>query len=337
MNGKIRFPTPMPPLSNFTYSDVCAGIGGMRLAFDNLGGKCVFSSEWNKYCQKTYYENFGDTPSGDITKIPISSIPRHDILLAGFPCQPFSKGGYATRNKLGIKNGFEDNDQGNIFFHIAKIISKKKPKAVFLENVPKLEKYENGKALKTILCKLRNLGYCVSYKIINSDGLVPQRRQRLYIVALLGKNQFVFPNIPNLKPKLKNILETNIDEKYILSDKLWRWLQNHAKKHATKGNGFGFRIADREKTACTLSARYYKDGSEILIPRRHGNPRKLTPRECARLMGFPDSFVIPVSNMQAYMQFGNSVTVPVVYLIGYEMLKKMEKPLKTVITKLITN
>lgn len=325
MNGKIRFPTPMPSRSSFTYTDICSGIGGMRLAFDNLGGKCVFSSENDGFCQKTYYENFGIMPSGDITKIPISSIPRHDILLAGFPCQPFSKGGYATRNKLGIKNGFEDSEQGSIFFHIAKIISKKKPKAVFLENVPKLEKYENGNALKTILRKLKNLGYSVSYKIINSDGLVPQRRQRLYIVALLGETQFIFPDIPYLEPKLKNILETNIDKKYILSDKLWGWLQNHAKKHAKKGNGFGFRMADPEKTTCTLSARYHKDGSEILIPRRNGNPRKLTPRECARLMGFPEEFRISVSNTQAYKQFGNSVIVPIIYLIGFEIVKNLKQ------------
>lgn len=315
----------MPPLSNFTYSDICAGIGGMRLAFDNLGGKCIFSSEIDKFCQETYCENFGDMPSEDITKIPISSIPRHDILLAGFPCQPFSKGGYATRNKLGIKNGFEDTDHGSIFFHIAKIISKKKPKAVFLENVPKLEKYENGKALKTILHKLKNLGYTVSYKIINSDGLVPQRRHRLYIIALLNKNQFDFPDIPNLKPELRNILQRKVEQKYILSDKLWNWLQNHAKRHAKKGNGFGFRMADPKKTSCTLSARYYKDGSEILIPRRNGNPRRLTPRECARLMGFPDEFKITVSDKQAYKQFGNSVVVPVVYLIGSSIIKHLNK------------
>lgn len=321
----------------FTFSDLCAGIGGFRLAFEALGGRCVFSSEWDKYCQETYFENFGEIPSGDITKISLTTIPKHDILLAGFPCQPFSKGGFATRKKLGRKNGFDDQTQGNIFSELSKIISISKPKAVLLENVRKLEVHNKGRTLNYILRNLQSLGYSVSYKIINSEKLVPQRRERLYIVALKNLVNFTFPEIPNLNPKLRNILEKRVDKKYVLSDKLWSWLQRHAKKHAKKGNGFGFRIADPEKTACTLSARYYKDGSEILIPRRQGNPRKLTPRECARLMGFPDSFVIPVSNKQAYKQFGNSVIIPVVYLIGYEMLKKMEKPLIAVIAKPITN
>jgi len=249
-------------------------------------------------------------------------------MLAGFPCQPFSKAGYATRRKLGIKNGFEDKNQGNIFFHISKIISSKKPKAIFLENVQKLEMYDNGRTLKTILTALKRLEYSVSYKIINSDGIVPQRRKRLYIVALKNKSSFVFPEIPNLNPKLKNIMEKRVDKKYTLSDNLWKWLQNHAKKHAKEGNGFGFRMADPNKTACTLSARYYKDGSEILIPRRFGNPRKLIPRECARLMGFPGAFKIPVSDTQAYKQFGNAVVVPIVYLIGFELVRSLENSTK---------
>ena len=313
------------PSTHFTFIDICAGIGGMRLAFNNLGGKCVFSSEIDKFCRETYSQNFDDVPAGDITKIPISMIPKHDVLLAGFPCQPFSKGGYSTRKRLGIKNGFGDITQGNIFFHILKIILKKKPRIVFLENVPQLEKFENGRDLKIILNNLEDLGYTVSFKIINSDRLVPQRRKRLYIVAtLLNKKYFNFPDIPDLKPELRNILEKNVDQKYTLSNKLWLWLQKHAQKHAERGNGFGYRIADRKKTTCTLSARYYKDGSEILIPKKNNNPRKLTPRECARLMGFPDDFQIVVSDTQAYKQFGNSVVIPVIFLIGFEILKQVK-------------
>jgi len=326
-NADVRFKF-LPRVTadyNFTFADICAGIGGMRLAFENLDGKCVFSSEWDKFCQQTYCKNFGEIPSGDITKIPIKKIPRHDIMLAGFPCQPFSKAGFATRRKLNKKNGFYDKTQGNLFFHLEKIIAKKKPKVIFLENVTKLHTYNNGKNLEIILSRLRRLGYSVTYEIINSDGLVPQRRVRLYIVGLLNDSEFTFPKIPNLETKLRNILEKRVDEKYVLSDRLWTWLQKHAKKHAKKGNGFGYRMADKNKTTCTLSARYYKDGSEILIPRRNGNPRRLTPRECARLMGFPDEFKITVSDKQAYKQFGNSVVVPVVYLIGSSIIKHLNK------------
>ena len=319
----FQFHSRQKNLRNFTFADLCAGIGGMRLAFESLGGQCVFSSEWNKYCQHTYFANFGEVPDGDITKISIDDIPPHDIMLAGFPCQPFSKGGYATRKKLGLKNGFDDKDQGKIFFKLVKIISEKKPKVILLENVPKLEMHRNGKTLKTILTQLEKHGYRTNYKIVNSDGLVPQRRKRLYVVALKNNLEFEFPEIPNLKPALKNILEKRVDKKYVLSNKLWSWLKRHAKKHSKKGNGFSYRIADIKSTVCTLSSRYGKDGSEILVPRKGGNPRKLTPRECARLMGFPDTFQIPVSDTQAYKQFGNSVIVPVVYLIGHAITKKL--------------
>lgn len=312
----------------FRFVDICAGIGGMRIAFENLGGKCVFSSEIDKFCQKTYLENFGDIPDGDITKIPLNKIPKHDVLLAGFPCQPFSKGGYAARRRLGLKNGFKDEEQGKIFFRLTKIISKKKPRVVLFENVPKLEIHDGGRTLKVILEKLKRLGYSVSYEIINSSSLVPQKRQRLYIVAVLNGSKFVFPEMMNLNPKLKYILEKNYPKKYVLSDNLWQWLQKHAKKHRKKGNGYGFRIAHPDEIACTLSARYYKDGSEILIPRSKGNPRRLTPRECARLMGFPEQFKIKVSDTQAYRQFGNSVVIPAIYLIGNKLLNEVYRKKK---------
>ena len=311
-----------PKKTKFTFSDICAGIGGMRLAFENLGGECVFSSEWDKFCQETYRENFGETPQGDITKIPIKDIPKHDILLAGFPCQPFSKSGFATRKFLNKKDGFGDENQGKIFFRIIKIIAEKKPKWIFLENVPRLIKMDKGKTFRIILSELEKLGYDCKYEVISAETVVPQRRERLYIVATRKGIDFEFPEIPDLKPQLKQIFEKNIDRKYILSDNTWNWLQNHAKKHSAMGNGFGFRLADPKKTACTLSARYGKDGSEILIQRRNSNPRKLSPRECARLMGFPDQFKIPVSDTQAYKQFGKSVVVPIIYLIGYNMLEQ---------------
>lgn len=325
MPKQIKFDfSPKSNKTKFTFSDICAGIGGMRLAFENLGGKCVFTSEWDKFCQKTYKENFGETPNGDITKIQIKNIPKHDVLLAGFPCQPFSKSGFATRKFLNKKDGFADKNQGKIFFRIAKIIAVKKPKAVFLENVPRLVKMNKGKTFEAIINELEKLGYECKWKVISAETIVPQRRERLYIVATRKGTNFEFPEIPDLKPQLKQVFEKNVHKKYTLSDNTWNWLQNHAKKHALIGNGFGFRMADPKKTACTLSARYGKDGSEILVPRRNSNPRKLSPRECARLMGFPDNYAIPVSDTQSYKQFGNSVVVPIIYLIGYEIIKVLK-------------
>jgi len=305
----------------------------MRLAFDNLGGRCVLSSEINRYCQETYSVNFGEVPQGDLMQIPVSKIPKHDVMLAGFPCQPFSKGGFATRRKLKRKDGFKDDSQGKLFFRIAKIISEKKPKVVFLENVPRIVLYNNGEIISVIVKKLEKLGYNVSYKIINSDKVVPQRRERLYIVATRKGIDFEFPEIPDLKPQLKHILEKNVNKKYILSDNTWNWLQRHAKKHSKIGNGFGFRLADKKRTTCILSARYGKDGSEILLPRRSGNPRKLSPRECARLMGFPDGFKIVVSDTQAYRQFGNSVIVPVIFLIGAKIIESIHQELLLIYVK----
>jgi DNA (cytosine-5)-methyltransferase 1 len=307
----------------FTFSDICAGIGGMRLAFENLGGSCIFASEWDKFCQQTYIQNFGDRPHGDLMKIPLEQVHGHDVLLAGFPCQPFSKGGAATRRKLNMRSGFSDNEQGRIFFRIVDIIKKAMPKAILLENVPQIEKLNGGRTINAIIRKLEELGYGVNYKVICSDYVVPQRRSRLYLVALAQGQKFEFPEIPDLRPVLRQILEDKVGSNYTLSDRLWKWLQKHADKHKKLGNGYCFRLADRNGVTCTLSARYGKDGSEILIPQRGKNPRKLTPRECARLMGFPDSFNIPVSDTQAYKQFGNSVVIPVIYLIGYQIVKSI--------------
>jgi len=324
MNTQVRFDfSPKSNKTKFTFTDICAGIGGMRLAFENLGGKCVFTSEWDKFCQETYHKNFGETPQGDITKISIKDIPKHDILLAGFPCQPFSKSGFATRIKLTRMNGMDDKEQGQIFFRLTKIIRAKKPKAVLFENVPRLLSIHQGKEFQIILKSMKKLGYTCNYKVINSETVVPQRRERLYMVFIRGKNNFNFPEMPHLNPILKSILETRVKEKYTLSNNTWNWLQKHAKKHAKKGNGFGYRMADLKKTTCTLSARYGKDGSEILIPQKQKNPRKINPRECARLMGFPEDFIIPVSDTQSYKQFGNSVVIPVVYIIGNEIVKNI--------------
>ena len=312
-------------LKSFSFVDICAGIGGMRIAFENLEcegykGKCVFSSELNDFCKITYEKNFNEIPHGDITKIPLKMIPRHDILLAGFPCQPFSIGGRAIKNKLNQKIGMEDKIQGRIFFRLKKIIKMKKPKVVFFENIPRLKSINSGKEFGIIINSMKKLGYSCNYKIINSETMVPQKRIRLYMVFIRGKKKFNFPELPGLNPILKSILESNVDAKYTLSNNTWNWLQSHAEKHKKKGNGFGYSIADKNKITRTLCARYGKDGSEILIRHRRKNPRKLTPRECARLMGFPDSFHIPVSDSQAYRQFGNSVIVPLVSLIGYEIL-----------------
>ena len=297
----------------FTFIDLFSGIGGMRLAFSQVGGTCVFSSEINEYCKQSYDENFGDSPHDDITKIRISDIPKHDFLLAGFPCQPFSL--------AGTKMGFDDS-RGDLFYYIIKIIKQKQPSVVFLENVKHLARHDNGRTFQIILHTPEKCGYHTHYKIISSSGLVPQQRERLYIVAFKNDVDFTFPKIPDKHPKLKYILETNVPDKYTLPNGTWRSLKRHKKKHENKGNGFGYTVADLNGISRTLSARYYKDGAEILIPQKDKNPRKLTPRECARLMGFPESFKINKSDNQAYRQFGNSVVVPIVSLIAKQIVKK---------------
>ena len=310
----------------FKFIDLFAGIGGIRLAFEKLGGHCVFSSEWDRWCQDTYFANFGEIPFGDITKFPASEIPNHDILTAGFPCQPFSIAGVSKKKSLGREHGFKDKTQGTLFFNVAEILEAKRPKMFMLENVKNLFGHDKGKTFEIIKGTLEELNYHLFFKVIDAQNYVPQHRERLFIVGFDKKvfksePDFKFPPPPKRNPKLESILERKVDKKYILSDKLWNYLQAYAKKHRERGNGFGFGLFDGKSVARTLSARYYKDGSEVLIKVPRSNPRRLTPRECASLQGFPGSFKIPVSDTQAYKQFGNSVAVPVVSAVASQMIK----------------
>lgn len=327
----LRKPAANHSDASFTFIDLFAGIGGMRMAFENVGGQCVYSSEWNKYSQQTYYANFGDLPEGDITKVNENDIPEHDILVAGFPCQPFSIAGVSKKKSLGRATGFEDKTQGTLFFDICRIIKARRPKAFLLENVKNLRSHDKGNTFKVICEALEELDYQVFCEIMDGQLFVPQHRERILIVGFDRKRygclmNFDFTVNPiQPKPVLKDILERNVDAKYTLSDKLWSYLQSYAEKHRAAGNGFGYGLADLNGISRTLSARYYKDGSEILIRQRGKNPRKLTPRECARLQGFPDSFIIPVSDLQAYKQFGNSVVVPLMTSVASLILEKIEE------------
>ncbi len=326
-NSEISYKNELK--QRFTFIDLFAGIGGMRIAFESAGGICVYSNEWNKYSQKTYYENFGEIPDGDITKVDAACIPEHDILVAGFPCQPFSIAGVSKKNSLGRATGFEDKTQGTLFFDVCRIIKEKHPKAFLLENVKNLCSHDHGNTFKVICESLSELGYLFFYKILDGQNYVPQHRERIFIVGFdkerYGSNiDFSFDITPKEpKPLMRDILETHVDEKYTLSDKLWNYLQYYAAKHKAAGNGFGYGIASPDGISRTLSARYYKDGSEILIAQEGKNPRKLTPRECARLQGFPDSFKIPVSDLQAYKQFGNSVVVPLMTDVAFLIVNQL--------------
>lgn len=307
---------------NLKMIDLFAGIGGIRLGFETIGAECVFTSEWDEPAQKTYQANFHDIPYGDITKIEPQQIPQFDILLGGFPCQPFSQAG----KKLGLAD-----TRGTLFFDIAKIIEYHRPTVVFLENVKRFKSHDEGNTFQTIKGVLENLGYEVYAEVLNAKHFgVPQNRERIYIIAFLGKTSFSFPKPSGIKTKLGDILEKKVDPKYTLSDKLWAGHQRRKKQHAEKGNGFGYSLFNKNSQyVSTISARYYKDGSEILVDQGKKNPRKLTPREAARLQGFPDEFIIPVSDNQAYKQFGNSVAVPVIKALA----KEVEKSLKILIKK----
>ncbi len=298
----------------FRFIDLFAGIGGIRLGFESIGGECVFSSEWDLQAQKTYQANFHEIPHGDITKIAPTEIPHFDFLLAGFPCQPFSQ--------AGLKKGFEDT-RGTLFFNIAKIVEHHKPRVVFLENVKNLAGHDKGRTLKVILQTLEGLGYKVFHQVLNAkDFGLPQNRARIYIIGFLDEVDFHFPTPSKKQVKVGDVLDAQVDAKYTISDRLWAGHQRRKKEHLEKGNGFGYALFNHNSPyTSTISARYYKDGSEILIDQGDHNPRKVTPREAARLQGFPESFIIPVSDTQAYKQFGNSVAVPVIKAIAKQIAK----------------
>lgn len=327
---KVPFPAPKDP--KFTFIDLFAGMGGFRIAMQAQGGKCVFSSEWNKYAQKTYLANFGEMPFGDITKeMTKRYIPKYfDVLCAGFPCQPFSIAGVSKKKSLGRETGFKDKTQGTLFFDVADIISRHRPKAFFLENVKNLISHDKGNTFKVIKGTLEELRYSLHYLVMDGQSYVPQHRERIMIVGFdrdifYGEEKFSFPEQTKAKRTIKEILDPNIEDKYTLSDKLWGYLQNYAEKHRAKGNGFGYGMVDLNGISRTLSARYYKDGSEILVPQCDGkNPRKLSPRECARLMGYPDEYRLnQVSDVQAYRQCGNSVIVPLITAVSEQIVKTM--------------
>ena len=320
----------------FKFIDLFAGIGGLRIGFDNLGGECVFTSEWDKFAVETYRKNFTNGPehvfAGDIRQYTkdeeaLSQIPAHDVLLAGFPCQPFSIAGVSKKNSLGRPHGFLCDTQGTLFFDVAQIIQHHRPKAFVLENVKNLERHDGGRTFATIMNVLKNeLGYHVQTRVINAKKWVPQNRERIFIVGFDKKNDFSFDQVElpvGPQPTMSSVLLDKVDPKYTLSDKLWTYLQNYKKKHEARGNGFGFGICGPDDVARTLSARYHKDGSEILIDQgKRKRPRRLSPRECARLMGFERgnrTWDIQVSDTQAYRQFGNAVVVPVVEAIAEAM------------------
>lgn len=340
--------------ASFSFIDLFAGIGGLRRAMEGAGGRCVFTSEWDRFAQQTYHANFPDNRpiAGDIREVDPEDIPDHDVLVAGFPCQPFSIAGVSKKNALGRAHGFLDETQGTLFFDVLRILMHHRPAAFMLENVKNLKSHDKGRTFEVIRRALtEELGYTLHTQIIDAANFVPQHRERIVMVGFREATDFSFEelNLPGRQGRgMRDILhpengteaaeghytvgpDAKVSDKYTLTDKLWTYLQEYAAKHRAKGNGFGFGLVDGDSIARTLSARYYKDGSEILVSRGEGrNPRRLTPRECARLMGFDDSFRIPVSDTQAYKQFGNSVAVPVfaevARLMQPHVLKLMDQP-----------
>jgi DNA (cytosine-5)-methyltransferase 1 len=307
------------------FADLFCGIGGFRMGFEEAGAECVFSTDWDRFSQLTYEANFGDKPNGDIHKVAVADIPDFDILCAGFPCQPFSIAGVSKKLSLGRKHGFEDERQGNLFFTVADILDYHRPAAFVLENVKNLVRHDKGRTFEIIMNTLGDaLGYDLHHEIIDAKAVVPQHRERIFIVGFKEPCNFKFPSFPSEGRKLSEILDPKVDPKYTLTDHLWKYLQDYAKKHAAAGNGFGFGLCTGGDVTRTLSARYHKDGSEILVSQgKHRNPRRLTPRECARLMGYPETFKIPVSDTQAYRQFGNSVVVPIVSGIAKKVVRAL--------------
>lgn len=335
---------------SFTFIDLFAGIGGMRRGFEAAGGECVFTSEWNGFAQKTYRANFGEEPiAGDIQHLWTGDVPDHDVLVAGFPCQPFSIAGVSKKNSLGRSHGFADDTQGTLFFDVARIIDEKRPAAFLLENVKNLRSHDKGRTFEVIKRVLEeDLGYSLQVRTINAKGWVPQNRERIFMVGFREPTAFDFSALdvpdPLAGPRLSSILHPadgseraehpftegatgSVSKRYTITPRLWEYLQAYAAKHKAAGNGFGFGLVGPEDTARTLSARYYKDGSEILIRQPRRRPRRLTPRECARLMGFDNpkgsDWKIPVSDSQAYKQFGNAVVPLVVEAIAKHMVSSI--------------
>jgi DNA (cytosine-5)-methyltransferase 1 len=341
--------------TDFRTLDLFAGIGGIRRGFAQHGGHAVFSSEWNAFSMCTYRTNYGfaEEVAGDITKVDAKDIPECDVVLAGFPCQPFSVAGVSKKRSLGRETGFRDKTQGTLFFDVARIIATKRPAAFLLENVKNLTSHDHGRTFQVILDTLQNeLGYEVHWKVIDGQHFVPQHRERIYIVGFRSKTDFTWDDLqfPTHKPLLADILhrtdgsepylqwdddryfdhdKRHVQDKYTLTPRLWQYLQDYKAKHEALGHGFGYGLVTPDMVSRTLSARYHKDGSEILVAQGNQRPRRLTPRECARLMGYPDDFRIPVSDTQAYRQFGNSVVVPAIAEVANIMkphiLKVMQK------------
>ena len=345
--------------SGFSFIDLFAGIGGLRRGFEGVGGRCVFTSEWDRWAQVTYKANYviEHEIAGDITQVDARDIPNHDLLLAGFPCQPFSLAGVSKKNSLGRKHGFDCDTQGTLFFDVERIIAEKRPRAILLENVKHLMRHDRGNTWRVIETVLREkLGYEIHPLVIDAGHLLPQHRERIFIVGFDRESSFTWDDLalPRKEdgPTLETVLhpedgsevrfdgdrfldkDGRVQPRFVLSDHLWRYLRDYAAKHKARGNGFGFGLVGPDQIARTLSARYHKDGSEILVKRRRGNPRRLTPRECARLMGYDPllgvrsaarPFVLPssVSDTQLYRQFGNSVAVPVVRRIAELMLPQL--------------
>jgi DNA (cytosine-5)-methyltransferase 1 len=301
--------------NKFKFIDLFAGVGGIRIPFEELGGDCVFSSEWDKFSQQTYEANFGEIPHGDITEIDAKDIPKHDLLVGGFPCQAFSQ--------AGLKKGFKDT-RGTMFFEIARILDHHKPKAILLENVKGLRGHDKGNTFKTIISILNELGYqTLESTVLNAKHFgLPQNRERIFIVGYKKHVNFQFPQPPMIDTRLGDILDKKIPDKYTISDRLWEGAQRRKEKYKEKGYGFGYSLFNKEsKYTSTISARYYKDGAEIWVDQGKKNPRKLTPNEARKLQGFPEGFIIPVSDGQAYKQFGNAVPVPVIRAIAERMVK----------------
>ena len=322
----------LTPKPEFRFIDLFAGIGGTRTAFERAGGRCVFTSVWDRFAQISYGAKFpGEHIAGDIREIAARNIPDHEVLVAGFPCQPFSLAGVSKKNSMGRAHGFACDTQGTLFFEVARILKEKRPRAFVLENVKNLVSHDGGKTFSVIRRTLQEeLGYNIDWRVVSAAPYVPQKRERIFIVGMVEQFSFEWPTkSKNEGPTMRDILHPQdgselpeppytrgsrgkVDPRYVLSENLWNYLRGYAAKHRAQGNGFGFGLVGPDDVARTLSARYHKDGSEILIKRGRGNPRRLTPREAARLMGFPADWRIPVSDTQAYRQFGNSVVVPLV-------------------------